>query len=388
MYSFVSNDGDESGPPITESDVKRVVSCSDTPMNLRPAAEAVVEEALALLPQGKPVVLLMGEDHSKPSTCFMLPAVLHHLSTALSSHGDANDNGPPTIAVGFELDHDLLGKIINADCGIHLSPQEMKTVATMDRNGHRAIFGFLAFVKTRDSPVTMATTLSACRESNLSVRFNDLASTNSNIFVELPILDRNDLRTASYINRSTAQNAREVLYSTCEPGISLRNKAIVDEAMAHIRDTGARLYIQHCGNAHPLGFRGKHGHKNSLAPLFLEAGASVLSVLTSTAPNISWVPPNAHPLAQNSIFITHMPNDLLNRESSFIEELARKSGITFGIHNPYDAPHAASRLRHQFKDQAFGWVREARALLAETPPPKASQKIPFPLTGWVSRLRR
>ena len=245
-----------------------VVDFRARPLDLRPVVAAIMEAEnwiLERIPPDQKIVLLAGELHSNLTHSFLWQALIEAHATQQKEKPDR------TFALGYEMPHDFFFKN-----GVEDKVRE--------KNLLRALM---------DTPVTetIESIFKMCAHHGVSCSFNDISHYPE--FSSWPsrsnVVDQGDPFTKSIVEkyRPDLLGSRIFRSTTLEnfsssDGMELSNRAIVDNAIAHIERTNARLYIQQCGRAHAVG-SSEHecNFQTSLMARFEEAGFHVLPLLTS-----------------------------------------------------------------------------------------------------------
>lgn len=262
---------------------KPVVSCTANPLDLRPALDAIME-AIKTHPRNRPLVVLMGERHFTPSHTMLQQGLLQRLLAGSSAHS------LNTIGFGYEAPHNL--------------PK---------------------WVTTLPSPA-IANLMSFCKNKKITVNFNDVCVG----FSEKELKQR-DPATRAIVKQFAPEHLGSEISATESLGLALRNRMIVDRVMNQIRETKAKVYVQHCGRNHIFGTYINDDYKDSLTAYFIEASVDVLPVfLTNGSLFFNKELSEMQALMKRTIVIEGMSwkNSLnsLRAEKALIEEISTNSG--------------------------------------------------------------
>lgn len=234
--------------------------------NVQSAANTVIdaiEAKLETLDAGKTLFVPVGENHARPSHRLTIQALLQGLKKR--GHG---------IAFGFEGDYDFL-----AETKIPMSGEARKvSLLEQDPDGEHVLRMFSGSQEVFvNSPASLKNLFRFCLDEGVSTSFNDLAK----IYglwrgVPLDPYDPLTIHFSQYLRHDPA-----LTFDATEPaGMGMRNVAMVFNGMAHAREEGARIYIQHCGGAHVFGdIFTNSTFAQSLTNTYRLVGADVLPVL-------------------------------------------------------------------------------------------------------------
>lgn len=308
-----------------------IVDCAADPYDLRPAQAGILErvqEVSARLRGRQPLVVLMGERHMTPAVKMLQTMVLDHLAKA----------APSQVACGIEYPHDGLG-VLMSRCGFSVASSSYPVLKHQDGDGQRGLMVSLAALTLPDAPVTHDTLLDYCRRQGLSTRFTDAAQTEDGV-----LLNSADPLTADVMMRCAPGVPEDKIPVASNVGMALRNVAIVQNVVTHIQDTGASLYVQHCGVDHIYGHRGDHcAYEHSLTSLFAQAGVMTVPVFTGGDADIAAIPLAASVAFDNSVIITNLSEGNFRAgdpgEADFIRALGQHSGVDFNVFEKASLDH-------------------------------------------------
>jgi hypothetical protein len=296
-----------------------------------------------------PVVVLMGEQHPSASHKALQQAVLGKLK-------DENS----TVAYGVERPHDFLEWFISEGFGFKIPPELRGRVSDADKDGRRLIETFLIAAWPADVPVSERSVLAFCRDKGISMRANDTAD--ADLF-----LDQNDPTTRALIVQYAPERLGTPIHSRDDAlGIELRNRMIVERALAHMKDTGAQIYIQQCGKAHVFGNNMTGDEfESSLSAMFANAGVNVLSVFPAGAGwGFETIPAQAKEQLHQGLVIEGLSEREFHHDSppgeeeAFLRDIGRHSGTD--IHVAQDErPDEMAKTQERVREQIPAWIAEA-----------------------------
>lgn len=328
-----------------------LLDCSDNPKDLRLPAYAImaaVNWLLDRLPSSTPIVILVGEHHEITTENQAPLAILSAFKKAglkekfaigfekphterykiqdrenLEREADAykafrqSDLFEPIDFSNYEKNHLHYANkqmffeknLVKENISIEADPDGQKMLKLCFK--HIAMYGAM-------NPV-----LKFCYQHNVSVSFNDIASDQdyldcgeneaSKLF---SIVDQSDGLSREMIQRYAPHLINETIYRSSEApemdmiaGIMLSNRTMVHNAMAHIKRSQAKIYIQHCGLAHVAGdahfLKGvtvNLPYKESLHRYFTQAGCCVISYGATYRENSNLPYDAGHAVEKNGIF--------------------------------------------------------------------------------------
>lgn len=322
-----------------------IVSCPD-PLDLRPAVERIVGEVRNRIADG-PVVVLMGEQHPSASHKALQQAVLGKLRDETS------------VAYGVERPHDFLEWFVSEGFGFKIPPDLRGRISDADRNSCRLIAAFLAAAWPADVPVSERSVLAFCREKGISVRANDAAD--ADLF-----LDQDDPATRALIEQYAPERLGTLIHSRDEAlGVELRNRMIVERALAHMKESGAKVYVQQCGKGHIFG-NNMTGDEfaGSLSAMFAKTGVNVLSVFPAGSGwGFETIPAQAKEQLHQGLIIEGLSEREFHHDSppgeeeAFLREIGRHSGLDIHIAQD-EAPEEAARMQDRIRREIPAWISE------------------------------
>lgn len=331
------------------------VSCADDPSDIRPALHVLTQEIERRAAAGS-LVVLMGEDHSVPLHKILRQGLLARLLQTSSS-----------LAYGMERPHDLLGALLENKCGQPVAPSLRVQLGRSDYDGQKLSRAFRALLSPVHTPFTGKNLLAFLAENKISIRANDAATVKQDKEV---FLDLNDPLTQRLIAQHKPHLQGLPVSVTSADGIALRNHMIVDCACAHMKETGAHIYVQDCGMGHLLGHQSARGvwpYADSLSALFAQAGMDVLPVFTTDfIYNYESLPAGAAAmLAQQGLALEELKTTRLlafmcspDMEKRFMDEVNANSADEIKIY-----PEASREENEQEKQRIIReiphWLRQA-----------------------------
>ena len=146
--------------------VAHIINSAENSYDLRPVATAIMDrihQAVQANTSGKPVVVIMGEEHPKPSHRLLQQAILHL----------SQESGLKPV-YHFEYGHHLLEKFLRQRAGF--IPEEIDRLKSKDANGHLLLRAFKAYHDPmRYSPCASDNLFGFCLNRGISVSFTDAA---------------------------------------------------------------------------------------------------------------------------------------------------------------------------------------------------------------------
>lgn len=342
-------------PPIQLDDIRArggaVVDCAADPCDLRPAKEHIlarIDAASRNLRDAQAIVILVGEYHMRPVSKLLQTMVLDHLG----------QDPDLKIACGLEYSHDGLGMLMESS-GFAVTQPAYAALAQNDKDGQRGLTTSLAALTLEDAPITNDTLLDFCRRHSISSRFNDAA-----VNRETLNLDAQDPLTRAVIEQYAPPEipANDIPVES-NVGMALRNIIMVQNIMAHIRDTGASIYVQQCGNDHVYGHRGDGcAYEHSLCAMFEQVGIVTIPVLTCDGDDVSTVPLAAKKAFANSVTLANLSLENFRAgedgEVTFIQKVAAHSGTQFDVFEKNTPAHRG--VLGALVNDAPSWLAELK----------------------------
>lgn len=334
-----------------------IISCEKNPRDLRPAVDGIMERidrTRASLKPGQPLVIIIGQKHGV-SIDKMLPVMILDRLIAERKSGKI---GP--VACGIEYDHNLLGQIMTDYLGHALTPAQQTTISKTDHDGQRVLEAFTTFCSSRTAPMAGRALLNFCRLQGISTRFNDTAKKRG-------ILDRSDPATQELIARQAPHLPEQDISDIEAEGMRLRNIKMVENSMAHIKETKAETYVLIAGKHHLFGL---YSQDDSLHARFAETGAVVSSVFitndSARGGGVGTIPLSTGFTLKDCTFVTgtddqHFLIKNSDQEVAFIRDTARQSGSThlFTTTDLPETPDQENATRIRIKQESICWLAEA-----------------------------
>ncbi len=279
-----------------------VVDCREKPYDLRPALNAIMAAEnwiLERIPPEQKLVIVIGENHIAQSHALLQSTLLKQHSQKMRA------KNAPKFAYGMEYPSNFLqeyNKYTQAfgyPTDIERFHKESNLNGSMDH-----LKAMLNFIKMESAK----NILELCLKEKIPTGFNDIAIARSyfNYGIMDPI-DQTDSLTKNLVQEHYPHLAGKNIGRVEDPGINLRNLAMVENAMAHMEQTDSKVYIQHCGAHHIAGFdRIEETYTYSLTKLFQERGVAVLPVFLEFAATKEVLPDAAAESIPQSVRITGM----------------------------------------------------------------------------------
>lgn len=343
-------------PAIAAQAGAQIVSCAPNPMDLQPALTAImqrIKDVSASL-NGRPLVVLVGENHEMPSHKILQTLLLKKL----------RESHPDNMACGVEVPGNKLGEIVSSVGGDNLTAAEKRQLNTEDPSGQKAIGAYLAYINPLSAPVARHTQLDFCRSAHIPTRFTDAAETAAQD------LDASDPLTGKIMKahppgwRDNATGSE----GTGAYDLKIRNLVMTAEAQEHLKQVGAGLYVQQAGVAHILGSKiHKSGYSDSLQARFRQAGFDTLSILiTSKEFDLKDIPVLDLPADLSRCLIIKDTDGKTVKgyhgdESEYIKALLKKSQADLKIFDYRSQPEAREELQDHVDSHAGRWIKSLRA---------------------------
>lgn len=288
---------------------------------------------------GKPLVILMGEEHTNPAHRMLQTLVLQKLHR----HG--------RVAHGSEYGHNKLGEILDdAPLFMGLNPDEKARVSAADHDGALLLDAYLMLYTARFAPVSEHTKFLLCRSLHISTRFNDLA------LKRLGDFDLHDPLTRQV-------TGGRKLESDSGLAISLRNAAMVAASQAHMQHARPDFYVHDCGLAHVFGMAGQYSYVNSLAARFRAAGIATLCVVPGTDSfGLADLPDDSTGSMADTLFINGLDDAEYEMcdsvaEAAYVRTLAKNSGYQGQIGDTRACQGSSGRRLRRLRDAANSLLR-------------------------------
>lgn len=281
--------------------------------DLRPQADAILDTAIERLAKAtpkRPLIIVLGETHDISSHLVLHELILDRLAPLVKGAGKK-------LAFGYEWDHNWLSRAVsNATYG-DVSSDLQQCFNIDDTKGTRAIKSLLAVHNFEDAPVAFKNLMMYLLKSGIPVRMDDAA---------LGPDARGQIDTSDTTTRNAAQTMKldpaEAINSNSAQGFALRNLVMARNALRHVADTGASVYILGTGGEHVLGNAAQDlAYDTSLYHNLRALGADVLPVLL------------ASPNERKDIVLSDQASQALAQSGLVIEGLA-ETGFTYGKDSP------------------------------------------------------
>jgi hypothetical protein len=370
----------------------RVISCANDPYNISPPVKAALEEIARVrrsIPKDRPVVVVIGEIHETPTHDMFQLGLLHGAGALSGPNGAAY-----TVAGGFEQPKDLFGSIVNMltkrkpvgppfgwIVNKIIKPRgdlsrEIKDYMTAaDHDGKRSLMAVLAAAPWRPEQASL---MYYCLKSPMSFRFNDVAQIVKGKITEI---DKDDPAMKDMLTLRAPDLLTQNFAIDSETGLMVRNMMMAENAMRHIKDTGADIYIQQCGGMHVSGGiiergDGIHHYKydKSLCAYFAASDAYVIP-LHMERPDESpeHATPDFRAMMSQSIIVEDLAEisgfdwHVLRGVDYYFNKIAKASGTDFEFFNPRTLTAKTDdsiAMEKKLKRAAPQWIAEAEASLS------------------------
>lgn len=301
--------------------------------DVRPYVQEIMERINWLeerLPEDVPIVILIGENHSVSSHKVVYQAILQQLRGRNYSHG-------------YEL-----------------SRSSHQYGAIEQRwTDYADLLNF-----TGHAQLALTSVYRECLNQENFGHPNDISIYPDPIFSDQAFIDENDIQSLLLIMRYFPNSERPILRGSstapCADGVALSNYAIVENALAHLRSTQARLYVQNVGSAHTVetthtvldqdgNLIKSETHKmdTSLSKLFSKKGCVTVTIIPYTNDENTQVKHNLTD-AQNVIIARGLDQQVLrpdfaaeakalkeqyrSPEDFYLSEMQRSSGGFYTFH--------------------------------------------------------
>ncbi len=299
------------------------VDCTNNPMDLRPAADAIIrriEETIKSASNDRKVVVLMGENHRRPTHGELQRLVMQRLL-----------NRGSKFAYAVEQPFNLLEKVATQKMGMEIPDSLKYKVHNFDPDCHAAWAASMAYRPSPDAAQTTRNLQAFCYFNAIPTCFNDAARTDN---CRLDLEEERNASLASAFNL----HAQDDLYLGSKEIIAIRNRIMVERALAYAENTKTKLVIQKTGYFHLFGSpQEQDSYDHSLATQFQKAGVIVLPVFIRDDLN-EHVPKQAYNNFANTIFINGLDATVfhymtLKNERDFLKTIHKNSGNEISLYN-------------------------------------------------------
>jgi hypothetical protein len=255
----------------------------DDPFDLRPAVAMAMQHVAARMATrkpGQPIVLVVGERHSKPSHILFEEALVRALARAY----------PGKVAAGFEFPHNMC----------RVTPLEIEDPAERAAARLTQIRRFQGAVSEWTSGSTRERLVSVFRARAIPMALNDIAK-KQGLFgnvIDLNDPASRDMAHAFFPGRTLKKKNwfhwpkpiyrhTQVRGEEDTNGITLSNAFMAARAAEHMEEAGAEIYVQICGRLHLLGNAlSGYSFEDSLGARFLQGGYDVIPVFLDNADTV------------------------------------------------------------------------------------------------------
>lgn len=353
------------------------INCSANPYDLRPATDLIVDtihERLTEMPEDKPLVVLMGEEHNTPTHHALQKMVISRLFSGKQHFTFASEHPH-----NFSASRLTIGNIKTSDFPTDILNQWN----LLDNEGQDNLCTYLAnsYIGLY-SPVSCKNLYAFCYHNKITSVFNDAAyykdkkdpkNRKNNLY-----LDLNNPMTM--IAKKVYGTKKQKINVTSREGMAIRNIAMAFMALSHAEANHSPLVIQKTGLAHVFGdvsFNNKgekihcFPYQESLYATYKRTGAEVLAVFPTVKKHrygINHLPENAYNELSRSIVIDGISDKgfrfhkllsyFRHREKSFIKKLQKESG---GELEFFDVANNKGYYRNRRKGHAANILEAYRA---------------------------
>ncbi|MFA7276834.1 MAG: hypothetical protein WC043_08535 [Pseudobdellovibrionaceae bacterium] len=257
--------------------------------DVQPAARGIFERILLTrrsLCSPQPVIVLMGEDHTKPSHKLLHQAVMalcHQHGLSVSYH--------------FEHEHNVAARLLRSRAGVALGPVQEERFAARDVQGALALKTTMLYEPFRYATRSYENLFGFCLDEGVRTVFIDAAKT--------PAVGLNGRKNLNLRDARTHQAAEQFLGRPCAlteeicaespDGMAIRNQMMVAASLRDAAQNPRDVVAVHCGYHHLLGDqRDGFLYDTSLMALFSQQSDAVLAVFPQEDGCFSHHPPDAH----------------------------------------------------------------------------------------------
>jgi len=265
------------------------INCYDNPYDLRPAADIIVGAAHKMmedLPEGTPLVILMGEVHSMPAH----KELQHMVASRLLEDEDK-------FTVNFEFPHNEWATEAQKSMGFDVPEPLYYDCSSYDGNGRGALSAFMGFADTSGAPVARHNMMAFCYDREIPAVFND-AARNGNY------LDLKDPYTAAVANEYAREHGlmAQKIHILDSIGIAIRNIVMAQRGVSHAKQSGASLILQLVGGGHVFGYTNTgDSYEDSLCAAYRRAGAALIDGI-KTRPSFKFFWPGSYFIIRKTFF--------------------------------------------------------------------------------------
>lgn len=324
------------------------VDCSGNPYDVRPATDKILDMAAKLTREkqdGKPVVILMGENHDTSAHMVLqhdLVSRLSQIKAKASLCFEYSNN------IAFELAPSILKDVAKQ---VGLSGDDMAALDLpediryqfhiYDKNGLMgiAIHSFNGSRLDR-SNVAKQNLKRFCYNHRFPCAFTDVAKKYSDSD-DYGTLDNGD-PDVGYYARELGFSEEE--YSTiCPEGMAIRNAVIAERIMECADHNNSDVVVQITGMAHVFGEMSQgFAYEHSLHAALEKHGAHILPVIIDKWKFSHKIPEGAEKAFAQSVFIKGLPEssfepDEADKETALISRMHKESGGELKIEVDHDS---------------------------------------------------
>lgn len=292
---------------------------------------------------GKPVVVIMGEEHPKPAHRLLQQAILHL----------SQESGLKPV-YHFEHEHNLLERVLRTKANFELSNQQLSELKLKDVSGHLLLRAIKTHEPMQYSPRAADNIFGFCIDNGISVSFTDAAKKTIYIDSDERFLNLRDRATqnfaAGFLERSLSED-EEISVASSPEGMAIRNNMMCQNSLKSAADTKLDIIIHHCGTHHAVGdARYGFSYEDSLAKRFRDKGCPVLVVYPDTNNMSENIPAEAGQQLVNTLLIKDLPNQSFAKNDPMekweVDRIISASGDLITRHDEnVTKPVYAKRLR-------------------------------------------
>lgn len=275
---------------------------SEEPFNIRPILDAIMNAQnwiLDRLPADQKLVILLPEDHDTHIQMLLQQAIIRMLA-------DQRDKDPKrSYAFGYETAHNKFFKNRKS----YTVADDQRTIDLLTR---------VTLADHEEALIPLKALFTTCRDTKTSLGLNDVATKRpAEGSKRLVDIDQSNPLTRDLIEKHAPQYLGIDIPRATQfwdagvplaEGMRLSNLMMVENALRHVERTNSRIYVQHAGIAHVMGFKKKlfdygesYKYDDSLAALFQARGFSVLPVICTYQSFKHNFPPQSAAMVKDSI---------------------------------------------------------------------------------------
>ncbi len=341
--------------PVLHPAQPLTVDCSANPYDLRPAVAGIVARVeqvsnhLSNIGSHQKIVVIMGEDHERPSNILLQASLLKSLQ---EKH---------QLVFGYEAEHSFLGTFLTdylEGDEYDLNTQEILMLSKLDVTGAQAIKTHLALSEDEYSQHTIKSLFYSVLQMQIPCVFSDAATCSFH-------LDKKDPITRAFMGGITGHTHRiaSTIHTTSPKGVDIRNRVMTHLTSQFMEQHDVSLAVQQCGVAHLLGWSPDYKFNNSLTHHFTKAGHFVIPVfLQQNDVTLDDIPEESFEALSQGVFIEGLADDIFNDESSSKKEKAfiRKMGAQSETKFHVLTENEKTDICLEIESSALNWITMAR----------------------------